>query len=132
MNIVNLTPHDIILVLQRNIQRTFPSKGIVHVESDKNYIGIQIDGHRVLRRRQYKIRGLPKPRHRTAFIVSRAAAERIWSTEDRTDVFVLAGQITDRRGKLVGFRCLEANPYKKNIDIPGVDFTKEQGAQRHE
>ena len=129
MKIVNLTPHDIILILPRGIQRTFKSKGVVHVENQKYYIGLQISGHRILRRKQYQVYGLPRPKDRTIFIVSRVAAERIWAKDNRTDVFALTGRHVDRHGRLVGFRCLEANPYTDKIEIPGVNFEKEQGAK---
>jgi hypothetical protein len=112
MRLINLTPHEIILLIARDVELKIPSSGIARVDHKRIKTGQYIKGIPIYKRSHHRIIGLPKPKNGNNYIVSRATAECAWR-DGREDVYALSGKRIGQNGT-IRFRSLDANPYKKN------------------
>jgi hypothetical protein len=121
MKLVNLTPHEIRLLIpglsweQPLVLKPRPETA--HVNSRWMRTDATVNGLPVLKRiEEEKLAGLPKPKPETVYITSRLAAQAAWE-RGRTDVFYLFGARYDKgnrkkkqKPKLVGWKYLVGNP----------------------
>lgn len=98
MNIVNLTPHEIILCGKK-----IASSGLARCESNTIKID-EIDGIKVNKRQFGAVYGLPEQRADTIYIVSALVAQAVSGI--RNDVYIVDETIRDEEGKIVGCNAL--------------------------
>lgn len=120
MNIVNLTPHPIVLVTENGNRWTFPSSGVCRVATsagaleDVAGIPVPVAGATTFG----QIEGLPAPVDGTVFIVSGMVASALvqQGVRNRADVLVPGtgpqeGAVRDAEGRIVGVtRLVRAVP----------------------
>lgn len=97
-NIVNLTPHDIVLC-----GVTIASSGIARCETTVNQIG-EIDGIKINKKSFGEVTGLPEAKVDTIYIVSAIVAQAVSGKRD--DVYVVDETIRNAQGQIVGCNAL--------------------------
>ena len=102
MNIINLTPHSVVIVREGgNI--TIPASGtLARVAARTATVG-EIDGIPVTSTEFGEVEGLPAPTPGTAYVVSSIVASRV---PDREDVFIPNESVRDENGRIIGCRSL--------------------------
>lgn len=75
MNIINLTPHTIVVELEDSQQRSFESTGIVRC-SVQNVIQEKVDGIPISTAEYGEIIGLPEPSEDKLYLTSAVVAQR--------------------------------------------------------
>lgn len=103
MRFINLTPHDIKVVLADGSVRELPRSGSVARVSTTRAEGPTLDGIPTVETSFGAVEGLPAPAPDTAYIVSGMVAAR---TGDRADVFAPGELVRDADGNVVGCRGL--------------------------
>jgi len=110
MNVINLTPHPIVLMPYEGCQYCYvdiPTSGeIARCAVDRVQVDtITIDDITVpVNRTQFgEVTGLPDPRPDTIYIVSAVVAQAV---PDRPDVFIVDDAVRDDQGRVVGARAL--------------------------
>lgn len=100
MNIMNLTPHDVMFVDDNeNVIRTIRPSGIPARVSARTVIVGEIDGIPVTKTEFGEIENLPDPEEGTIYIVSLAVAK---SCPDRDDVFIPNESVRNEKGVIIG------------------------------
>ena len=98
INIVNLTPHEIVLCGKKIV-----SSGLARCESNTVKIA-EIDGIKVNKRCFGAVYGLPEPKVDTIYVVSALVAQAVSAVRD--DVYVVDETVRDEEGKIVGCNAL--------------------------
>lgn len=102
MNIINLTPHAVVIVHEDgNI--TIPASGTLARVAAKTVTVGEIDGIPITSTEFGTVEGLPAPTPDTIYIVSSIVASRV---PDREDVFVPNESVRDENGRIIGCRSL--------------------------
>lgn len=102
MNIINLTPHEVNIVLE-NGAISIPTSGTVARVAAKTEKTGDINGIPVTETVFGDVEGLPEPQDGTVFIVSTLVAQRV---HNRSDVFVPSEPVRDSAGKIIGCKSL--------------------------
>lgn len=102
-NVLNYTPHEIIIVGQdgQEVAR-FPSAGLARCQVTRELCG-SINGISLNETRFGKVEGLPEPAEDTVYIVSALVAQACKSKRD--DVIVPDDTVRDDKGIIVGCRA---------------------------
>ena len=98
MNIVNLTPHMITLLISGKMVE-IPSSGLARCASCEELVG-EVDGISVYRNSYGEVSGLPEPKEDTIYVVSRLVAEALKGS--RNDVYVVTRTIRNSDGQIIG------------------------------
>ncbi|MCK9576450.1 MAG: hypothetical protein M0R51_11055 [Clostridia bacterium] len=103
-NIINLTPHDIILCDENGtVIQSIPSTGkIARAQEIRTQID-EINGIPVYKIEYGNTIDLPEPQDNTIYIVSSLTAQ---AAKDRTDLYIPADSVRDAHGKIIGCRGL--------------------------
>lgn len=101
MNIVNLTPHDLNVVVAENDIRLVPKSGAVARVATTRAAGDSVDGIPTFLTTFGAVEGLPSATPDTIYIVSALVASRC---ADRADVFAPGELVRDGNGNVVGCR----------------------------
>jgi hypothetical protein len=98
MEILNLTPTDIVLVSAEGNEVSYPSRGIATVDEDLHLLRV-VDGIPVNRRRFGYVKGLPEPDvdQNKLYIVDQNVADAVGAT--RLDLLLAAEPIDEAAGK---------------------------------
>lgn len=106
-HIVNLTPHAVTICLMENNAITLPSEGEARVEEDNPCIHYLPDGL-VVRQLSYgDIVGLPEPKPKTIYLVSRIVLQAAFiSQQERRDLVAPGKLLRDKEGKIVAMEDL--------------------------
>lgn len=103
-NIINLTPHDIIIVGEDDsILLTVKPSGLARVQATTVATGNTAYGIPITKTKFGEVQGLPEPNDGTAFVVSRMVAE---SLPGRRDLLIPNESVRDKDGNIVGCRSL--------------------------
>ena len=103
MIIVNLTPHDLTVVLADESVCKITKSGTVARVATKREVSRPIGGIQTFRTTYGQIEGLPEPADGTVYVVSGMVAARC---PDREDVFAPGELVRDGDGNVVGCRGL--------------------------
>lgn len=106
MEIVNLTPHEVVLVRPDREVRVPASGTVARVAVSTRTVGVcDADGVEIpLVAPEYgAVCGLPEARTGTLYLVSRVVKDRV---ADRDDVLVPADFVRDAAGRITGCRAL--------------------------
>lgn len=98
INIVNLTPHDIVLC-----GTTITSSGIARCETTIKEIG-KIDGIKINKKSFGEVTGLPEAKADTIYVVSAIVAQAVSGKRD--DVYVVDDTIRNEQGQIIGCNAL--------------------------
>lgn len=101
INIINLTPHAITFVGEKNITIA-PSGTVARCAVSTVQTG-EIDGIPVTESVFGEVEGLPDPTPDTIYIVSSLVAQRC---RERQDVFIPNESVRDEDGRIIGCRSL--------------------------
>lgn len=96
-NIINLTPHDIIL-FKGDEQILYKSSGIVRAECKRELVG-EINGINVYINKYIGIDKMPKYKKGTYYIVSRIVAEMM---RQRKDLLLVNETVRNEKGQIIG------------------------------
>ena len=103
-NIVNLTPHDVIVILENGIRKVYKSQGIARAKQTDSLLG-KINGVPVVVSEFGEPEGLPDPVNGTMYIVSLATANAAKACGRATyDLLLTSGPVRDENGVIVGCR----------------------------
>jgi len=109
MNIVNLTPHDIVVMAEdRTELRRYPASGTIARAASKTEIVGELDGVPVARQQFGEVSGLPDPEPGTVYLVSLVVGQAMKGQRD--DLYgpdtSPDGAVRDAEGRIVGTRRL--------------------------
>lgn len=103
-NIINLTPHSIVIVDDaNNIIRTINPSGTIARVSAKTVRSGEFDGIPLTRTEFGEVVDLPEPTEDTVYVVSSLVASRV---PERADVLIPNESVRDEKGRIVGCRSL--------------------------
>lgn len=108
MEIVNLTPHPLNLLIESG-ERKIPPSGSLARCVENATPAESLDGIPVVRKTFGEVEGLPSPAEGTVYVTSALAAQAAWA-QGRTDVFCPGDPVRDADGKIIGCRGLCARP----------------------
>ena len=112
--IINLTGHDIhIMTKEGKLIKTFPTKGMVRIESKEVIKGELIDRVPNIDIEFSAPQWLPEKRKGIIYIVSKIVCERC---KDRDDFYIIACNIKNDEGKIIGAKGLTKNPYFNEVN----------------
>lgn len=97
MNIINLTPHDVVIISDEK-KIVFPSSGVARCTTC-NVRQTDINGIPVFKTEMGSVYDLPKPQENTVFIVSRVVAE---ACKDRYDLIIPNDAVRNEKGVIIG------------------------------
>jgi len=103
MKIINLTPHDLTIVLADGGNRTIPKSGSIARVETVRAAGPEVDGIPTSVTSFGAVTALPAPTPDTVYVVSGMVAARF---VDRTDVFAPGELVRDGDGNVIGCRGL--------------------------
>lgn len=104
MKLVNLTPHDLIIVMPDGKNMTIPASGsVARIACETHDTGKTINGIPVTHTTYTDPMGLPQPEKDTIYIVSLMVAERV---PERADVMIVNEAVRNDRGQIIGCRSL--------------------------
>jgi hypothetical protein len=101
MNIINLTPHPLVLE-HHGENMTIESSGIARCATTETEVDI-IDGIPIVTTQFGMVTGLPDPAPGVVYVVSSITAQAV---PDRADVFVPARPVRDEKGRIIACRAL--------------------------
>lgn len=102
MEIVNLTPHEIIFMGNKTI--TIPTSGIVaRVAVKREQVGT-LNGLPIYRSVLGQVENLPDPKADTVYIVSAIVAQAVKGKRD--DIYIVDDTVRDENGRIIGCRAL--------------------------
>ncbi len=123
--IVNLTPHDVLVVDPDGSRRVFPSAGKARVSESVSIVA-EIDGIPLVEKRYLEATGLPPPRSGTLYVVSyytRACCP------DRDDLLIPHDLVRDGAGNIIGCRAFSIRENVRLIaGVRGEDGTPTDAA----
>jgi len=109
MKIVNLTPHDVVIVNDNSEEiKRYPASGqVARVNTQAEPIG-EVDGIQVVRTKYGDVDGLPDKQPDTVYLVSLVVAQALRGS--RTDVYVPdtgpGSVVRDDKGQIIGVKRL--------------------------
>jgi hypothetical protein len=111
VNLVNLTPHEIVVYLDSgNVLKIPPSGLVVRVTARETQVGI-VNGIPVFKTEYGEIQGLPEPKENTIYIVSLLVLQALRARGvERSDVVAPNtgpgphGAVRDSEGRIIGVR----------------------------
>lgn len=109
MKIVNLTPHDVVIVNDNGEEiKRYPASGrVARVNTQSELIG-EVDGIQVVRTKYGDVDGLPDKKTDTVYLVSLVVAQALRGS--RTDVYVPdtgpGSVVRDDKGQIIGVKRL--------------------------
>jgi hypothetical protein len=106
MNIINLTPHAILLKKNNSFLEIKPSGIVCRISQEMIKVN-EIDGIYIYKSVFGKIQDLPEKKENTIYIVSSMVKHRINFTDYRKDVFSPAKLIRTESGEIIGCEGLE-------------------------
>lgn len=98
VEIINLTPHSLLIYKDGEKIKEIPSSGIVRVEEEKIKIG-EILGVSVYKIKYTKSKGLPEPKKDIFYFVSVIVAQ---ANLHRNDLLLSSDLIRDENGRILG------------------------------
>ena len=98
INYVNLTPHNISLVLDDGIHE-IPSEGIARAEEEKTLIKTLPGGIPIYKIRYGNVSGVPEPAENTYYVVSKIVADALIG---RDDILIVTQTIRNEKGQIIG------------------------------
>jgi len=105
MEIINLTPHDVVLVLGEE-KVVFPSSGIVaRCKTTRQTVNIiKVNGRDIAINKTIfgEVENLPQPKADTMYIVSSLVAQ---AAKDRDDLIIPDDTVRDDKGAIVGCKA---------------------------
>jgi hypothetical protein len=105
--IVNLTPHPVVICLMENNPVTIPSEGSARVGEDNPCVHYLPDGLVVRQLAYTSIEGLPPPAPKTLFLVSRIVLQAaLIAFPERRDLVAPGDLIRDANGAITGMQNL--------------------------
>jgi len=110
MEVVNLTPHDVVLVVGET-RITIPSSGVARAREERTVVG-ELNLPNVGKVPIYSIaygepEGLPAPQPGVIYIVSAITAQAVKAHQpERDDVYVVSDPVRDEQGRIIGARAL--------------------------
>ncbi len=102
--IINLTPHDVVLIISEERSVTFPSYAAVRPiprVSSRTVSDGDIDGFPLTRTEYGEVENLPEPKDGVWYIVSAMVAGRC---PDRRDLVIPNEAVRDEKGRIIGCR----------------------------
>jgi len=103
MKIMNLTPHDVVIVGEDgSVVKTFPSTGLARLSSATEKVG-EVDGVPITKTVFGAPEGLPDPVDGVLLIVSQTLKSAF---PDRHDLVVPSELVRDSEGRVIGCRSL--------------------------
>lgn len=99
MTIVNLTPHEVNIISDGAIRRTFTPSGIIARVSVGDTVVDTIDGVDILEERYSDVTDLPDPADDTIYIVSLLVCQ---ACPERSDLVHPSRPVRDNAGRIVG------------------------------
>lgn len=107
MKIINLTPHEIIIITKEGVEMHIPPSGIIarctttrEVEEIINVDGVEIPINRTV---FGTVENLPDPQPDTLYIVSTIVANAVKGK--RNDIIIPDDTIRDEQGRIIGARA---------------------------
>jgi hypothetical protein len=108
MKLINLTPHEITLILEGGEFHILPSGMVARCITNRVTVGeINVDeGLKIpINRTEFgKVENLPKPEKGVCYIVSAIVAQAMAGKRD--DLFIPDDAVRDEQGKIIGARAL--------------------------
>lgn len=98
MNIINLTPHDVNLLLEDDVI-VFKSEGIARVQQ-KEVLDEYFDRVPIYKNKYGKIEGLPKEKDGVYYIVSFVVANAL--KDKRNDLLIVTKTERNEKGQIIG------------------------------
>lgn len=98
MNIINLTPHDVNLLLEDDVI-VFKSKGIARVQQ-KEALDEYFDRVPIYKNKYGKIEGLPEEKDGVYYIVSFVVASAL--KDKRNDLLIVTKTERNEKGQIIG------------------------------
>lgn len=102
MDIINLTPHAITLILQNQTLTFEPSGTVARVSASVETIS-HIGDIPVTKTTFGQVENLPDPSNGTVYLVSSLVAQAV---KERTDVFIPNESVRDEAGRIIGCKSL--------------------------
>lgn len=99
MNIINLTPHEVNIMSNGTIKKTFVPSGLIARVSVYDTVVDCIDGVDILKEHYSDVVDLPDPTDDTIYIVSLLVCQ---ACPDRTDLVHPSRPVRDDAGRIVG------------------------------
>ena len=103
INIINLTPHEVNIILENGNIINIPASGTIARCKVERQIINNINGIPITQTKFGEIEDLPDPQPNTIYIVSSLVAQAV---PHRTDVFIPDDCVRDDQGKITGCRSL--------------------------
>lgn len=103
MNIVNLTPHEIKIIKDKDCMVINPSGMIARCEQSQILIG-RVNGVEVYKTKLGEVKDLPNANKDTVYITSIVVAQAV--KDKRNDVLVPFDMIRDEKGVVIGCKGL--------------------------
>lgn len=103
MNIVNLTPHEIKIVKNKDCMVINPSGTVVRCEQNQVLIG-KVNGVDVYKTNLGEVKDLPNANKDTVYITSIVVAQAV--KDKRNDVLVPFDIVRDEKGVIIGCKSL--------------------------
>jgi hypothetical protein len=104
--LVNLTPHDVVLSPEGGASQSIPSSGVARVKVVQAGLrGTQFPVEVVREHFSSQTDGLPAPQEGVAYIVSAMVQD---ANPTRDDLYVPTNLVRDEQGRIVGARALRA------------------------
>jgi len=97
-NIINLTPHELIIYKDNEVIEKISSSGIVRVKEENEAIG-KINGIPLYKKKYIKSEGLPEPQKDTLYFVSLIVSQ---VNPKRQDLILSSDLIRDKNGRILG------------------------------
>ena len=110
MQIINLTPHDINVVLADGSVRTFPRSGAEARATPERTAGVEVDGMPSVTVTLGDVTGLPEPVEGVVYLVSMVIVDKL---PEREDIFAPGELVRDPSGRVIGCRGLARSPRVK-------------------
>lgn len=114
MKIINLTPHEINLLVRDEEIAIPPSGTIARCEEERETTDfLVVDGVKIpINEKKYgAVYNLPSPQEGVVYIVSLPVAQAVaQNAPHRTDVFIVDDTVRDDKGRIVGARALARIP----------------------
>lgn len=99
MKLVNLTPHNIVMILNGEVKETLVSEGLARCSMISNEIG-QINGYTLSENTYGEVVGLPQPQEGVIYIVSAIVANALKGI--RNDIVVVDKTVRNESGQIIG------------------------------
>jgi len=116
-HVVNMTPHDIILIGEDGIPVTFLSQGVIRLSKNivragtlTTYGGIPVP---ITESKFGEAVDLPSRKEDTIYIVSSLVCQ---AYPDRPDFYIPDQLVRDEKGRVIGCKSLTRNPFYKGGD----------------